>query len=54
MISEVFKICDAYESGIGHGLKKDAHSKGHYDSDQLNEAYEIGYKIGQERAEAKA
>lgn len=25
---DVFAICDAYESGIGHGLKRDGHKSG--------------------------
>jgi len=47
-ISNIYKICDAYESGIGNGLQKDTHNKGYYDSDWLNEPYEIGYKKGLE------
>ena len=51
MISRVFMICDAYESGIGHGLEEDGFSRGedYYDDPELAEAYTIGYEEGQDR-----
>ena len=54
MVSEVYKICHAYESGFGHGVKNDGHSSGSYGgegSDKLNEAYAIGYQEGFRRWE---
>ncbi len=53
MVSKVFMICDAYESGYGHGLKeggKDLSETPHSDP-ELGEAYQIGYEAGEERAE---
>ncbi len=49
MVSRIFMICDAYESGIGHGLQQDKHSSGEYFDIDLNKAYEIGYRLGEER-----
>lgn len=57
MVSKVYMICDAYESGVGHGLQGDGHdnSKGNLfgDNKDLNEAYCIGYKLGDERRKRK-
>jgi len=50
-ISRVFQICNAYESGFGHGLKKDG-LNGEYSSDaEWNEAYKIGYEGGEVASE---
>lgn len=49
---EVFAICDAYESGMGHGIQKDGHSSGAIWGDpDCGMAYEIGYELGVERAD---
>lgn len=55
MISRVFMICDAYESGMGHGLKMSIHSRGQdlFEDPELIEAYNTGYKLGFERATGK-
>ena len=45
-VSKVFKICNAYETGIGHGQKKDGLSAGPYSDPELNEAYIEGYRHG--------
>jgi len=47
-ISKVYIICNAYESGVGHGLQGD-NLPNPYDplSDEY-EAYDIGYKEGLE------
>ena len=45
-ISKVFKICNAYETGVGHGQKKDGFSDGPYSDPELNDAYEMGYSLG--------
>lgn len=52
MVSKVFMICDAYESGFGHGLKLDGLdlSKTPHGDPELGEAYQIGYEAGAERA----
>jgi hypothetical protein len=47
-VSRVFRICDAYESGVGHGQKQDGLSNDYYSDPELNEAYQLGYKKGQE------
>jgi hypothetical protein len=52
MISKVFMICNAYESGFGHGLKKDGLdlSKSPHGDLECGEAYQTGYEEGFERA----
>lgn len=46
-VSEVYMVCDAYESGIGHGLKKDGKSGDYYGENAVcNEAYKVGYNFG--------
>jgi len=48
---DVFAICDAYESGIGHGLQLDGHKSGAiFGNPECGKAYEIGYELGEERA----
>ena len=48
---DVFAICDAYESGIGHGLQLDFHKSGAiFGNPECGKAYEIGYEEGEERA----
>lgn len=50
---EIFAICDAYESGIGHGLQLDGHKSGTiFGNPECGKAYEIGYELGEERARA--
>lgn len=53
-ISEVFMICDAYESGMGHGLQRDGLPNPYTPLGTLWEAYAIGYDLGSERAARKA
>jgi hypothetical protein len=45
---DVYTICNAYESGVGHGEQNDGHSKGPYKDVRLNEAYMLGYNTGLE------
>lgn len=49
MPSRVFMICNAYESGFGHGLANDGldMSKTPHSDLELGEAYQIGYEAGQ-------
>lgn len=48
---DIFAICDAYESGIGHGLQLDGHKSGAiFGNPECGKAYEIGYEEGEERA----
>jgi hypothetical protein len=56
MISRVFMICDAYESGIGHGLQRDGLSDGaaYFADPEHAEAYELGYDLGEERSQTTA
>jgi hypothetical protein len=52
---DIMAICDAYESGIGHGLRNDGHSSGATFADpDHGRAYEIGYSEGVRRAGATA
>jgi hypothetical protein len=48
---EVDEICDAYESGMGHGLKQDGHQSSYWSAAEAK-AYNLGYKLGEERAKA--
>lgn len=53
-VSNVFKICDSYESGFGHGFKNSG-LKNPFDTThepELFEAYAIGYKNGQFKYDA--
>lgn len=50
MITEVFMICDAYESGMGHGLERDGLINPYDKLSKLHEAYQIGYDLGVERS----
>lgn len=45
-------ICDAYESGVGHGLKDDGLRNGYeyYSDKECAYAYVVGYEAGEERA----
>ena len=45
--SRTFKICDAYESGVGHG-RQDVGATNPYSDPELKEAFELGYKKGKE------
>ena len=52
-VSRIEEICDAYESGVGHGLKKDGNDTPYLAID-LKEAWQIGYNSGTEIADEKA
>lgn len=49
MVSEVFMICDAYESGVGKGLEgREEFRKAPYkEGTPEAEAYETGYEFGE-------
>ena len=51
MVTRVYMICDAYESGFGHGLQDDGHDDGKdlYADPELAEAYTLGYTVGLEK-----
>lgn len=51
MPSKVFMICDAYESGFGHGLQNDGHNDGSaiHGDPECAEAYTLGYTAGNEK-----
>ena len=46
MVSKTFKICNAYESGVGHGRRLDGKNIPPYQDPDCNEAYQIGYNAG--------
>ena len=50
VMTEVFMICDAYESGVGKGLQNSKFKSGPFEegSDE-QEAYAIGYKLGHKK-----
>ena len=54
MPSRVFMICNAYESGFGHGLANDGldRSKTPHSDPELGEAYQLGYEQGLEHRDA--
>jgi len=43
-ISKVYMICNAYESGVGHGVQDDGLENPHVPDSDEYEAYDIGYK----------
>ena len=49
--SRVFRICDRYELGYGHGFQNDGLdlSKTPHDDPEYGEAYRVGYEAGQEK-----
>lgn len=47
-ITKVFMICNAYESGYGHGFNADGKDGSYYSDPDLNEAYKYGYEQGLE------
>ena len=49
-ISRVFMICDAYESGMGKGLKRKPRMRNIFGNPEHEEAYQIGYELGFERS----
>jgi len=53
-ISRVYQICNRYESGYGHGIKRDGLdlSKTPHSDAELGEAYQIGYEAGSEKFDA--
>jgi len=53
-VSRIFEICNAYESAVGHGIKKDGKINPPYNDPELNEAWEIGYNAGTEIADEMA
>lgn len=46
VITPVFKLCVAYESGFGHGLQADDLPSPYSDGSQEHEAYLVGYNEG--------
>ncbi len=50
MVSKVYMICTAYESGIGHGLKLDGVSNPYAAHTDEREAWQTGYDEGANRA----
>jgi hypothetical protein len=47
-VSEVFKICVAYDSGYGSGLVYDMADNPYPPNSKLAEAWDIGYTAGRE------
>lgn len=46
MVSEVFKICNAYESGYGDGQQGEEGKNAYPEGSKEHEAYQIGYDAG--------
>ena len=47
-VSKIFMICNAYESGVGHGMKNDGLENPYIPGSDEHEAYDIGYQEGVE------
>jgi len=47
-VSEVFTICNAYESGVGNGYRSTGHINPYGKNTDEHEAYELGYTQGLE------
>ena len=45
-VSRVFEICNAYESGVGHGVQADGACNPYEEDSELHEAYGLGYEQG--------
>lgn len=53
MVSKVYMICSAYESGYGHGLDgKDDYCNPYKEGTEEHEAYAIGRREGKQRLES--
>lgn len=53
MVSKVYMICNAYESGYGHGLDgKDTYCNPYKEGTEEHEAYSIGRREGAQRLES--
>ena len=48
---EIYRVCNSYESGFGHGVANDGFdlSKTPHSEKHLGEAYQIGYDAGKRR-----
>lgn len=46
-ISRIFIICNAYESGYGHGTQLDGLPNPYTEGSEEHEAYSIGYESGE-------
>ena len=53
MVSKVYMICNAYESGIGHGLQQDGMKNPYSVGSDEREAWGIGYQEGNERMNSR-
>lgn len=49
----VWFICDAYESGIGHGIKDDKLPNPYSEHSYEHQAYKLGYRKGLEIKESE-
>lgn len=49
-MTKVWQICNSYESGFGHGFKRDGLdlSRTPHSDSELGEAYQAGYEAGEE------
>lgn len=54
VITRVFIICNAYESGYGHGLERDELPNPYSEGSEEHEAYAIGYNAGATAAARRA
>lgn len=50
MTTNVFAICDAYESGMGKGLQGSTRLIGAFADPDCEDAYQIGFALGLERS----
>lgn len=50
MVTKTYMICTAYESGMGHGLKKSGKCNPYAAGTEEHEAWGIGYDEGVDRS----
>jgi len=51
VITDVFMVCNAYESGVGQGMKRSGYKNPYQPGSDEHEAWKIGYDFGVERSE---
>jgi hypothetical protein len=51
MVSRVYMICNAYEHGVGRGMKRRAEDNPFVPGGEEAEAYRIGWEFGMERSD---
>ena len=48
--TKIYMICVAYESGVGHGMRKNGYKNPYRAGTEEHEAWGYGYKEGEDKA----